>query len=201
MLILKITAERVKKQVLTDVKEGVTSSIEIIGGAVKDNEPKVDCSSLNNTNLLTLYGQLITLLQYEGSGIWSRFNILVGIELSLFAAAFLLITSDTAIINVVTILTRIISVVGFIFSLWSILVLKRLWRYHNHWKTMLSKLEESFPTGWITSFRKTVESIKSRRNNFLTEWVVRATQPFFLVFSIFWIIIFIVSFFLLKNGG
>ena len=43
-----------------------------------------DRDSLQNTKLMEHYTHLLGQLQYEGAGIWSRFNIMFGINVSLF---------------------------------------------------------------------------------------------------------------------
>ena len=86
---------------------------------------------MQNTKLMEHYTHLLGQLQYEGAGIWSRFNIMFGINVSLFGLETVLFNS---ICQTSEYLTFIIAFGGLSFSIWSIYVMQRLWSYHEHWK-------------------------------------------------------------------
>ena len=100
-----------------------------------------DRDSLQNTKLMEHYTHLLGQLQYEGAGIWSRFNIMFGINVSLFGLETVLFNS---ICQTSEYLTFIIAFGGLSFSIWSIYVMQRLWSYHEHWKNMLCEAERLF---------------------------------------------------------
>ena len=59
-----------------------------------DNKKAVnDRDALQNTKLMEHYTHLLGQLQYEGAGIWSRFNIMFGINVSLFGLETVLFNS------------------------------------------------------------------------------------------------------------
>ena len=94
-----------------------------------DNKKAVnDRDALQNTKLMEHYTHLLGQLQYEGAGIWSRFNIMFGINVSLFGLETVLFNS---ICQTSEYLTFIIAFGGLSFSIWSIYVMQRLWSYHE----------------------------------------------------------------------
>ena len=108
-----------------------------------DNKKAVnDRDALQNTKLMEHYTHLLGQLQYEGAGIWSRFNIMFGINVSLFGLETVLFNS---VCQTSEYLTFIIAFGGLSFSIWSIYVMQRLWSYHEHWKNMLCEAEKTFP--------------------------------------------------------
>ena len=76
-----------------------------------------DRDSLQNTKLMEHYTRLLGQLQYEGAGIWSRFNIMFGINVSLFGLETVLFNS---VCQTSEYLTFIIAFGGLSFSIWSI---------------------------------------------------------------------------------
>ena len=85
-----------------------------------DNKKAVnDRDALQNTKLMEHYTHLLGQLQYEGAGIWSRFNIMFGINVSLFGLETVLFNS---ICQTSEYLTFIIAFGGLSFSIWSIYV-------------------------------------------------------------------------------
>ena len=83
-----------------------------------DNKKAVnDRDALQNTKLMEHYTHLLGQLQYEGAGIWSRFNIMFGINVSLFGLETVLFNS---ICQTSEYLTFIIAFGGLSFSIWSI---------------------------------------------------------------------------------
>ena len=58
-----------------------------------------DRDSLQNTKLMEHYTHLLGQLQYEGAGIWSRFNIMFGINVSLFGLETVLFTSSSTAVT------------------------------------------------------------------------------------------------------
>ena len=153
-------------------------------------------NSLTNTELLKLYEQILSMSKYEGNGIWSRFNILIGINISFVAGIALILNGDNVTKESIIII-KVLCVIGFIFSIWSLDVLRRLWKYHKHWINMLKDVEAKLPSDCVKmvstfSAQSTIDFV--RKEGFLNDWFLSKTQLFFVVFVLFWIFLFIVSY-------
>lgn len=153
----------------------------------QDGIDKKNGDVLVSTKLMEHYTHLLGQLQYEGAGIWSRFNIMFGINVSLFGLETVLFnfacqTSEC--------LTFIIALGGLSFSIWSIYVMQRLWCYHEHWKEMLCEAEKAFPKEYVTLFTKIPSKLKRKKKKwelFLKSY----TQPFFVILSLIWLLVII----------
>ena len=144
--------------------------------AYVDNKKAVnDRDALQNTKLMEHYTHLLGQLQYEGAGIWSRFNIMFGINVSLFGLETVLFNS---ICQTSEYLTFIIAFGGLSFSIWSIYVMQRLWSYHEHWKNMLCEAEKAFPDEYVKLFTKIPSNLKREKKSWEL-WLKSYTQPFF----------------------
>ena len=129
-----------------------------------DNKKAVnDRDALQNTKLMEHYTHLLGQLQYEGAGIWSRFNIMFGINVSLFGL-----------------------------SIWSIYVMQRLWSYHEHWKNMLCEAEKAFPDEYVKLFTKIPSNLKREKKSWEL-WLKSYTQPFFAILSLIWLLIMVLN--------
>ncbi len=104
----------------------------------------------DRTSLISLYSILFTKLNQEGDGIWSRANMLFVWQGGLtsvyvytlshksdFAAGYFFVLLGT-------------SIIGALLSVWSLVVMNRLWGWHHHWITQLKEIEATFPEqkGW-----------------------------------------------------
>ncbi|MGA2620633.1 MAG: hypothetical protein ABSF26_23670 [Thermoguttaceae bacterium] len=128
-----------------------------------------------------LYELLWAKLNQEGDGIWSRFNILVGLHLALFAAfGFFFATVKPHALSRAFAVG--ISLLGAAASLWSLLVFKGLWTWHRHWKSLLVELEKHFPTGsgWVKPHTDLPEGLPFWRG------APGSSQPFFVVLLFVW---------------
>lgn len=160
---------------------------------IPDIEQPLPTNTLTNTELVYYYGYLVGQLQYEGSGIWNRFNIMMGINGSLFVLMTFL---HSASIDGKDLLILIVCFGGLLFSIWSIFVLRKLWEYHYHWKDQLEELEKKFPTDIIKPFTGTPK--KKKRSKFKA-WFKSYTQPFFYILVIIWLAIIIFNFSTIKR--
>lgn len=135
------------------------------------------------------YTHLLGQLQYEGAGIWSRFNIMFGINVSLFGLETVLFNS---ICQTSEYLTFIIAFGGLSFSIWSIYVMQRLWSYHEHWKNMLCEAEKAFPDEYVKLFTKIPSNLKREKKSWEL-WLKSYTQPFFAILSLIWLLIMVLN--------
>ena len=155
-----------------------------------DNKKAVnDRDALQNTKLMEHYTHLLGQLQYEGAGIWSRFNIMFGINVSLFGLETVLFNS---ICQTSEYLTFIIAFGGLSFSIWSIYVMQRLWSYHEHWKNMLCEAEKAFPDEYVKLFTKIPSNLKREKKSWEL-WLKSYTQPFFAILSLIWLLIMVLN--------
>ena len=74
--------------------------------------------------LMTLYGILFAKLNQEGDGIWGRFNILVGLNLALFAAFGYLCSGGNSRLEMWREIAMSLSFGGLLLSCWSFHVLR-----------------------------------------------------------------------------
>ena len=155
-----------------------------------DNKKAVnDRDALQNTKLMEHYTHLLGQLQYEGTGIWSRFNIMFGINVSLFGLETVLFNS---VCQTSEYLTFIIAFGGLSFSIWSIYVMQRLWSYHEHWKNMLCEAEKAFPDEYVKLFTKIPSNLKREKKSWEL-WLKSYTQPFFAILSLIWLFIMVLN--------
>ena len=111
------------------------------------NEDKKSDKNPQPPEVMKIYEILSAKLNQEGDGIWSRFNILVGINLALFAGfAFVYSRKHSAVLWWWFALG--ICLAGVLASIWSLYVLKKLWKWHKYWKDELVAIEEKFPSDW-----------------------------------------------------
>ena len=87
-----------------------------------------------------MYGFMLGNIKHEGNGIWNRFNIIVGINIGLFGIIAFFNSDQTNSWQEIAIG---IGAVGFIHSVWSIYVLRQLWRWHEYWREALIKIEKT----------------------------------------------------------
>ena len=116
---------------------------------------------------------------------WSRFNIMFGINVSLFGLETVLFNS---VCQTSEYLTFIIAFGGLSFSIWSIYVMQRLWSYHEHWKNMLCEAEKAFPDEYVKLFTKIPSNLKREKKSWEL-WLKSYTQPFFAILSLIWLLI------------
>lgn len=148
----------------------------------------------NPPEILELYGYFLGNSQYEASGIWSRFNIIISVDVFLFGIVALMLAGEATFSSLIIV---VIATAGSLFSLWSMYVLNRLWQYHSHWKNIISTMEEDYfrALGWPTPFSKLPPHLRRKKRSWFQTWFVSYTQPFFLVLFILWT--FLAIFFLL----
>lgn len=97
------------------------------------------------------YGVIFQKEVAESDGIWSRFGVLSGINLGVFAA-FGYVALRTPSHDA---MAFALSVGGLFHSVWSYITMVDLWRWHNQWVAVLKEIERSFPaseTGWRRAF-------------------------------------------------
>ena len=144
-----------------------------------------DVTTLGPNERFRLYELLWVKLSQEGDGIWSRFNILVGINLALFTGFAFFFAPDKR-----QLLWREFSVgvslLGMAVSLWSLLVLHGLWVWHRHWKRLLLQLEEQFPAsdGWVKPHTEFPRGLPFWRG------APGCTQLFFIIILLAWGVLF-----------
>lgn len=108
-----------------------------------------DIKAKEQANLLTLYTMLFTKLNQEGDGIWSRFNIVIGINLAIFAGAgYIMFTDPFKTIFFVGQLLVILCICGTVINLWSWYVFRQLWWWHTYWYDQLIIIEKKFPSNF-----------------------------------------------------
>lgn len=146
---------------------------------------KVPRTHLNE--LMTQYTAIISQQQYEGDGIWKRFNILLGTQIVLIGAAYY-----AANLNQLEFLLISLSlaIIGLILSLWSLKVCRLLWGYHYNWVESLIYLESKLPAGFATPFLNLDKDKELKLPKRLTrgDWFKPFTQPFFLISTILWVV-------------
>jgi hypothetical protein len=98
--------------------------------------------------ILSLYAIVFTKFNQEGDGIWGRFNIVLALNLAVFAGVALICFADRRPIHW-KILAIALSLGGLLISLWSLWLLNRLWDSHWHWRECLEKIQERFPASWV----------------------------------------------------
>ncbi|MCK4797526.1 MAG: hypothetical protein KAT05_09105 [Spirochaetes bacterium] len=137
--------------------------------------------------LVELYGILFTKFNQEGDGYWGRFNIMVGINIMIFGG-FIYVYSANPRPTLWHEINMGLSVGGLFLAIWSIYVLDRLRKWHEHWRKMLFQIEGSFPDskGWVKPHWLLPETLKKDPK------IIRFPGyaiPFFLVFAAAWVIL------------
>lgn len=108
------------------------------------NDDNAQSQGFQSSQLIELYREIFETLRHEGNGIWARFNILVGINLALFAAVGLLAFGS----NRPTMwrgFSILISFGGLVTAAYAIYVLSQLWQRHWQWRLTLVHIQHSFP--------------------------------------------------------
>lgn len=151
-----------------------------------ENKNKMTNTNETPPDLLDLYGYVLDYLQYEGGGIWSRFNIMIGLNITLFGLWFLVVTSE---LDTKSEITTLIGIGGFLLSIWAIYVLHKLWAWHYHWVNVAQKIEERFPNGLPRPFKLRPTTLKKKKYSGIQLWLKSYTQPFFAIVGAIWLII------------
>lgn len=127
-------------------------------------------------SILSLYEIVFTKFNQEGDGIWGRFNIVLALNLAIFAGVALICFADRRPIHW-RLLAGSLSVGGLLTSIWSLYVLHRLWASHRRWRERLEEIQKNFPSGWVTP-------VGPSRST----WIGRfgLTQPYLVLFAIAW---------------
>ena len=155
---------------------------------------KADLKDLDN--IVALYQIIFTKFNQEGDGIWSRLNILVALNLAFFAAFGFVWLQSEDVPNPKIILLAI-CVTGFGISVWTFVILDRLWAWHNRWRHNLWIIEKSFPNknGWATPHLKKEDfSYDPQYDPYKKQLPIKfSTQPFILMFIHIWVAIFFIT--------
>ena len=141
------------------------------------------------SSILSVYEQVNEIQRYEGAGIWSRFNILVSLNIVLFGAVAFILTSKLP--NGLT-LIRVLSISGCLMSFWSVYVLQRLWLWHVHWKNTLQQIEALFPEDLPKPFSNRPSRLQ-KSSSWFQNWLLAYTQPFMFIFFVIWLTLAILS--------
>jgi hypothetical protein len=149
--------------------------------------------------LVELYCALLTKSSQEGDGIWSRFNVMVGINAGLVAAfAFVFQTDKPALSFQRQNMMLVICVMGITASIWSFHVLLRLWGWQQYWRDRLRQVESVFPDtpGWVRSFTPEGERVLLTTDPGVKRslWF-GYTQPFMAMFLLAWIALLVIAVF------
>lgn len=123
--------------------------------------------------------------QYEGDGIWNRFNVLVSINVLLLGIITLIYDKEN-----VKILLMIISGFSILMNIWGLYSLYRLWTWHNYWKEKIAEIEALLPDDLPKLFVNRPRKLKKRYSRFRVVFL-SATQPFMVFMTVLWISIFI----------
>ncbi len=159
-----------------------------------NSQSSIDNGSSNNLDdLLSIYSQANEIQRYEGSGIWSRFNILVSLNIVLFGVVTFAISSKLALASTII---KIVSIAGCLLTLWAIYVLRRLWLWHRHWKEKLQDIEGQFPAHLPKLFSSCPDKLK-KNSAWYQSWILSYTQPFMMILLGVWTALSVAAF----NGG
>lgn len=140
-------------------------------------------------HLISLHGQTMSYLEHESAGIWTRFNILLGVNLVLFGLTIAILNSDVVLKLIIAIF---LSCLGLIFTTWSNIILKGLWDWHQGWFRAVKAIERriaSIPGNErILSRMLYGEKIAlARRGKCFAAWqVFGTTQPIFVLMGVLW---------------
>jgi len=138
---------------------------------------------------LQIYEQVNETQRYEGAGIWSRFNIIISLNIILFGLLTLIASQNSGITKLLFI---IVSLSGGLFSLWAMYVLRRLWLWHSHWKATLQNIESLFPDQFPKPFSSRPQKLK-KNSAWYQSWLLSYTQPFILILFLMWVVLFVLS--------
>ena len=153
----------------------------------KEKEQKekiIDTELSEEIDIVEYYNGLLGQMQYEGSGLWNRFNIMLGLNVSLFGLGAFVFSSDNIYKYKFLVL---LSFIGLFYSIWSLFVLRKLWMWHYRWADVLREIEIILPAKLPKPFTGSTK-LKRKVTNFHL-WVKAYTQPFFWVIGIVWIIL------------
>lgn len=125
---------------------------------------------------------LVTIQRSESDGLWSRFNIVVSVNVALIVLAGYVIANAPDGGQVFMVL---LSVAGVIDCLWSIHVLHRLWLWHDYWVSLVQSAARSLPPG-IPKLYEVMPVKPPRVRGRMRAAILRYTQPFLLVFGVVW---------------
>jgi hypothetical protein len=150
--------------------------------------------------LMDLYCALLTKSSQEGDGIWSRFNVMIGINAGLVAAfAFVFQADKPGLALQRYSLLLVICIMGIAASLWSLYVLLRLWGWQQYWRNQLRRIEDVFPDapGWVKSFTPEGSDRYLLRSDpgVRTSLWLGYTQPFMGIFLLAWIALTVITLF------
>jgi hypothetical protein len=143
-----------------------------------------------DNRLMEIYAQVNEIQRYEGEGIWSRFNILVSLNMVLFGAVTFVFTAK---IDGGDTLTKLVSIFGCLLTLWAVYVLRRLWMWHAHWKSTLQEIESRFPANLPRPFSSRPRSLV-KRSSWMQAWLLAYTQPFMWILFAIWVSLAVLSF-------
>lgn len=151
-----------------------------------DEDKKDDIITANNiAEYIQIYEQVNETQRYEGAGIWSRFNIIVSLNIILFGVLTFVITTN---LTSARLLFIVVSFAGGMFSLWSIYVLRRLWLWHSHWKMMLQNIESKFPSYLPRPFTSRPKNL-TKSTTWYQSWLLSYTQPFMFILLFMWLVL------------
>jgi hypothetical protein len=161
---------------------------------LNENSTKTSIQAAGNTpdeKLMALYGILFAKLNQEGDGIWGRFNILVGLNLALFAAFGYLCSGGNSRLEMWREIAMSLSFGGLLLSFWSFHILRTLLKWHSHWRDELRKIEKAFPAsdGWVKPLNDLPPWLP-RPPGKPKRWPLADTEPFFLLFIVAWAALF-----------
>ncbi len=133
-----------------------------------------------------MYRILFTKFNQEGDGIWARFNWMVGLNLSFFAAFGYVWLVAPVKHHYWREICLTLSTGGLIITSWSMYVLDRLWKWHQHWREQLKIIEGAFPEepGWVRPHWDSSKWISFEPG--LKRWIPGYTQLFHWLFFVGW---------------
>lgn len=139
------------------------------------------------TPSLELYTLLFGKHNQEGDGIWARFNIVIGVNAALLGIVSYIYSAKPRPVMWRDICT-VLSLAGCLISLWALYVLHQLWLWHEHWRNLCQRIEQSFPNRpeWPRPHTELPRGL-TRELHLNLQWLLPYTQPFIVVFVALWI--------------
>jgi hypothetical protein len=141
-----------------------------------------------------LYALVLTKLNQEGDGIWSRFNYLIGLNVALIGIYFFTLKEILPIDrDLISYFLVGISLFGLFITRNTFLVLRNLWKWELHWKQKARQIERSFPPEGRLLHRRSASkpgasfSSLTRDSETKLPLLYGTTQPTVLVFGIAWL--------------
>lgn len=140
-----------------------------------------------------MYEILFAKLNQEGDGVWSRFNVMLAVNLALFAGfgAVRLADGFDDSARIFHPILYGLCAGGFGISLWSFFILGRFWRYHEHWRSKLIQIELLFDDPSIPKPLTEAEALTphsvSRSKGLI--YCCAYTQPILAGFGVAWILL------------